>query len=167
MEKKNRGIPRINMGGASLLVVFLILCLSVFAALTLSTAKRERNAVRELAERRQAYFEASNRSEYLISWIDGILQEEYSQSGDGWMQSAGHRIEEEGNALDSVEIFVDVSGEVPEISWQYAMDSRQNLLVELLLQEPEAEGQLYRIKTWKTAQRETWEGDDTLTLILQ
>ena len=60
MKKRNAGIPT-SVGGCSLLVIFGVLCLTVLALLSLSTA---------LAEKREA--EASARAVH--AWYDADLQ---------------------------------------------------------------------------------------------
>lgn len=62
MNKEKRKFGFINMGTASLLVVFLTLCLVTFAMLTLSTAKSDYEFSKKLAERTTAYYEELNTS---------------------------------------------------------------------------------------------------------
>lgn len=57
MNKEKRKFGFVNMGTASLLVVFLTLCLVAFAMLSLSTAKNDYEFSKKLAERSTAYYE--------------------------------------------------------------------------------------------------------------
>ena len=48
MSSENKKAPSIHLGTSSLLVVFLVLCLAVFAALSLSTARRDAKASEQI-----------------------------------------------------------------------------------------------------------------------
>ena len=63
MKDKNSRTPILNIGTSSLLIIFVILCLVVFAALALSSAKSDLQFSEDLAQRKTAYYEASYRAE--------------------------------------------------------------------------------------------------------
>ena len=91
MRRKTKVSFPVSIGAASLLVVFLVLCIATFAGLTLSAAKSDENAAVQLAERRSAYYEASNRSESLVQLVANAAED---ASGANWMQDAAASIEE-------------------------------------------------------------------------
>ena len=62
MKDKNSRTPILNIGTSSLLIIFVILCLVVFAALALSSAKSDLQFSEDLAQRKTAYYEASYRA---------------------------------------------------------------------------------------------------------
>ena len=60
MKRKKRGsYPGIQIGTSYLLVIFVILCLVIFATLSLSSAKRDQSYSQQLADRETAYCEAN------------------------------------------------------------------------------------------------------------
>ena len=91
MRRKSKVSFPVSIGAASLLVAFLVLCIATFAGLTLSAAKSDENAAVQLAERRSAYYEASNRSESLVQLVANAAED---ASGANWMQDAAASVEE-------------------------------------------------------------------------
>ena len=69
-EKGATGIGFINMGTSLLLVVFVVLCLVVFAVLSISTAQADYNLSSNQAELTSQYYEACNAAEELLAVID-------------------------------------------------------------------------------------------------
>ena len=57
MNKNEQKFGFVNLGTASLLVVFLTLCLVAFGMLSLSTAKSDYEFSKKLAERTSTYYE--------------------------------------------------------------------------------------------------------------
>ena len=70
MNKEKKGVPFLNIGSSSLLVVFLVLCLVIFAVLTLTGAQSDYRFSRRLADRRTAYYAACNQAEEQIASLD-------------------------------------------------------------------------------------------------
>ncbi|MDD3402354.1 MAG: hypothetical protein PHQ72_03205 [Hespellia sp.] len=59
MNKERRSYPVIHIGTSFLLVIFIVLCLVIFAVLSLSSALRDQNYVEKEAARQTAYYEAN------------------------------------------------------------------------------------------------------------
>jgi len=126
MKAKKNLVPSSNIGIASLLVIFLILCLVVFAALSLSTARNDYNHSVNLAEHKTAYYEASNTSEKIVS----IIAKEGSDKA-----AINDELESEG-----IDVDVSVSGGVA--TWSVPVSDTQSLSVELGCSD-------LKIKKWK------------------
>ena len=62
-----------NIGTSLLLVIFLVLCLSVFAVLSLSTAQSDYNLTLQQAEHTSAYYTACSKAEEKLKKIDSFL----------------------------------------------------------------------------------------------
>ena len=54
-------------GAVSLVMIFCVLCLAVFAVLTLATADRERNLAQLTAQRAEAYYEADRQATEVLA----------------------------------------------------------------------------------------------------
>lgn len=65
MAKRNASGPPAAVGGSSLLVIFAVLCLTVFALLTLSTAAADGRLSRDAADAVEAYYQADSQAEAL------------------------------------------------------------------------------------------------------
>ena len=72
MKKNQTSVKMNNFGIASLLSAFIILCLVVFAILTLSTAKSDYEHSRVAASHKTEYYEACNTSEDIIAVISTV-----------------------------------------------------------------------------------------------
>lgn len=64
--KKRNNIP-LPVGGASLIMTFFVLCLSVFGIIAYMSAKRDYNLSLKTAENVSAYYTAQNTAEELLS----------------------------------------------------------------------------------------------------
>lgn len=65
MAKRGTSGPPAAVGGSSLLVIFAVLCLTVFALLTLSTAAADGRLSQEAAEAVEVYYQADSQAEAL------------------------------------------------------------------------------------------------------
>jgi len=115
MSKRKSLAPSSNIGTASLLVIFLILCLVVFAALSLSTARNDYKHSVNLAEHKAAYYEASNSSEEIVAIVARVGGDEASINKE--INKAG------------IDVDVSVSGGIAE--WSVPISEAQSLSVEL------------------------------------
>jgi len=80
MKKNNTPAFFLNMGTSSLLVIFLVLFLAIFATLSLSDAKGDYDASVQLAVQKQAYYDACATSELALARIDDILAQHHATS---------------------------------------------------------------------------------------
>lgn len=67
-EKKQRFSPPM-VGGSSLLIIFAVLCLTVLALLSLSTARNNDRLSRASAENVTAYYAADTQAEEILAWL--------------------------------------------------------------------------------------------------
>lgn len=65
-----------NIGTSSLILIFIVLCLAVFAVLSLEHAKREDLFSQKSAKAVQEYYRADAEGEKFLQEIDRIVQEE-------------------------------------------------------------------------------------------
>ena len=88
-KKKQFGM---NIGSASILLVFVILCLVSFAVLYIVSANADSKLSSRVLERTTAYYDACNQAEQSLAGIDKILQRIYasSESEEAYFASVGH-----------------------------------------------------------------------------
>lgn len=65
----------INVGGASILVIFIILCLTTFATLSLVSANADLRLTEKAAKATTEYYAADTRAEETLALIDAMLQD--------------------------------------------------------------------------------------------
>ena len=83
MKSKRYGV---NIGSSSILVIFVVVCLVSFAALSIVSANSDYRLTQKMADRQTLYYQACNDAYQTLSDIDatlcalynsGITQEEY------------------------------------------------------------------------------------------
>ena len=81
-EKRGFSVPVV--GGSSLLVIFAVLCLTVLAMLSLSTARSSAELSRASADAAAAYYEADAQAEEILARLrGGEAPEGVTSGGDG------------------------------------------------------------------------------------
>ncbi len=152
--------PVINTGSISLLVTFIVLCLSIFAALSLSGALREYQYSQRIAQHNTDYYLAVDTATDMLRSIDNILSSAYSQDPEHYYETAREQL---APIVDATENFT--SGH-PSVIYEVSIGSSQALRVVLALNPP---GQMqegyYRITSWQEVTTTQWDGDDSLNLM--
>lgn len=150
MKRKN--YPITNIGSSSLLVIFIILCLVTFGALSITSANRDYQHSRTIADRTTAYYEASNQAERKLAEIDALLAE-FLPTGEKELESA----------LRSIDVSMTDSH---TLEYTIPIDERQQLQVGLEIREPSREGEaFYRITCWRSIRTKPWNEDTTFHLM--
>lgn len=88
-KKKQFGM---NIGSASILLVFVILCLISFSVLSIVSANADSKLSGRVLERTTAYYNACNQAEQSLAGMDKTLQRIYasSESEEAYFTSVGH-----------------------------------------------------------------------------
>lgn len=88
-KKKQFGM---NIGSASILLVFVILCLVSFAVLSIVSANADSRLSTRVLERTTAYYTACNQAEQSLAGMDHTLRRIYesSDSEEAYFASVGH-----------------------------------------------------------------------------
>ncbi len=124
--KKSYGM---NIGTSSVMLIFFVLCLVSFAALTLSSALADRSLTEKSEEKTSGYYEACNIAEERLCEIDEELSDAY-ESG----MSRAEYFKKFGNT----------------VNFNVAISDTRSLYVELEVVYPvkDKEG-YYNISTWQ------------------
>ncbi|MDR3728973.1 MAG: hypothetical protein Q3X94_04255 [Oscillospiraceae bacterium] len=134
MAKRNASGPPAAVGGSSLLVIFAVLCLTVFALLTLSTAAADGRLSQEAADAVEAYYQADSQAEALWARLRaGERPEEVTETA-----------EDAGSTL--YEYTVPVS-------------QGQELRVSLRLEDG-----IWTVVQWQAVSTADWQADEDLTV---
>lgn len=158
MEKKN--YPAVNIGSASMLVIFIILCLVTFSVLSVASTNSDRTYAQNVADRTEQYYNACNKAEEVLAAIDSVISASYRQYGADYLK--------EGAALLPASLS-DVpleSADFPVISFSVRLNESQELFVAFKLQTPsDSASALYQILSWKEISTEDWNYDEPLNLM--
>ncbi|MCI8639128.1 MAG: hypothetical protein HFG41_08310 [Coprococcus sp.] len=173
--KKNK-FPLTNIGTVSLLMIFIVLCMVTFAALSLSSAASDARSGQRIAEHSQDYYAASNEAEEVLASLDDVFAKAYAQARttEDYYQLILEALpsevqpEQEGEAGSSDKTFSD--GRTLIVSYQIEINDSQALKVrvgvfplEELAKEDSAS--FYKILAWQKVITKTWEGDNSIQLI--
>lgn len=83
MKTKKQSYPPLQIGTSFMLVIFIILCMVVFAVLSLSTAQKDYEYSQKNAIRTTEFYEANNLAEEQLAEIDSQLHHEASETDYG------------------------------------------------------------------------------------
>lgn len=140
-KNKSNGFP--NIGLSSLLIVFLILCLTTFALLALSTAKSDDTLSKKLADHRTDYYAASSQAEEILAQIDAILEQKQNQSLAGT----------DFSNIDNTSISINTEENLDVLSYSVPMKNDRILSVKLQITGPEESEHYYKILEWKVSEK--------------
>lgn len=123
-------------GAVSLVMIFCVLCMAVFAVLTLSTAVREQGLAELTAQRAAEYYEADRQAAEIAAALIA------------------------GEAVEDAEVSYSFVPEGTEASYTVPAGGELLLEVRLLLT-----GSGYEVLTWRTIYAGDWVPDDTMELL--
>lgn len=142
MKAERRSVG-INVGSASIVMIFAVLCLTVFSTLSFVTANHERKLAEKSALAVQQYYEADWQCEELYQQIIQCLQ-----SGGGIEQ------------LEALVVQVEEADGVQYVNYAADIDAEQQLQVCLAIW-PDGSVQT---KQWKVVATREWEYDDGIAV---
>lgn len=133
----------VNVGSSSLLLIFVVLCLVSFAALSIVSSNADYKLGRKVMDRTKSYYEMSNKAQEAIAGIDETLEAAYTAAAgdeDAYFAKVGHTI-----------------------SFNYQLSDLQDLEIALEVLYPEKAGDTYyRITSYKVVTREDIAYDNSL-----
>lgn len=148
MEQNERKSSGINIGSASIIMVFSVLCLTIFAVLTFLTANNEYKLAEKSALNMQTYYAADAGAVVTEGKIREVIDNNPNPS------SAIEEIE----ALD-IGVTGSIESDGCHFSYAEVMDDDQEIQVELLLQD----GNL-KILKWELVNVAEWSADGEVHL---
>lgn len=128
MKSKKDPISFLNMGTSSLLVIFLVLSIAIFATLALSSAKNDIDFSKQLAQQKQAYYEACSQSELILAQIDSLLAKHASQS-ENTQEYFDKTLSSLDNEIENVSIETQAAEDCLTLSWQIPFSETRMLSV--------------------------------------
>ncbi len=163
MEKNKHNSFGMGVGATSILMIFVLLCLVVFAMLSLVNANADKKLNDRLASRTKAYYSACDKAETLLEDVDCSLEQLYLENPEpedylvaclSYLNGAG------GVAVPEED------GTGARFSFSVIISDEQHLsVVADVPKEPSAGGQYYTIKAWQTMARQVWEPDTKLPVM--
>ncbi len=142
MKQKRYGV---NVGSSSLLIIFVVVCLVSFAALSIVSANSDYKLTKRMAERETNYYAACNDANQTLADIDRTLQSVYENS-------------------DTEDDFYALAGRTK--SFTYPVSDIQSLKVVIAIHYPASDSDaLYSVTEWRIITTGTLEYDESLPVV--
>lgn len=154
---QERKMPFLGIGAASIVLVLAIVCLSVFATLTLSSAQGDYTLSKKNLDRTTSYYKANNRVNEKIGQIDKRLWDLYRRSKN--KKSYMKRVKKSISAIEGVSYHK----KEKTIIFQQKITEKQEILVKLKVKYPTKKKDIcYEVLQWKKESTGSWNRDDSL-----
>ena len=162
--ERNRNVfPGVGIGATSILIIFVLLCLVVFAMLSFVNANADRKLNRKLADRTQAYYEACEKAEALLEDIDLHLEQFYLENRGTYLSSCLSYLENAGGITG-----IDEEEQAVNFLFSVTVNDTQYLSVSISIPDTPAPGEhYYTITDWQTKSSQAWEPDTHLPVFSQ
>lgn len=158
MDNKKK-FPVTNIGTATLLMIFIILCMVTFAVLSLSEAAKDRSFSRQLADQTTDYYTACGDAEKMLSDIDSAISDtkKTGLSGNEYYEAIAEKLTDQDR--------VKANGDT--ISYSTPVNDRLVLAVSLRIAAPGEtfSGQNFKILSWEETQANKWNGNNSVELM--
>lgn len=167
MKKKTAAYPAFHAGVSLLLVIFIILCLVVLAALSLSSALRDHSYAQKEAQKVTNFYKADTSAVHVLRSIDehfSSLCEEGYTDRDKMIE----RLSEIDYPEHTVVTFSESAHSPLWIQADYTIpiNEQQSLSVCLLLDlSHNLENGNYEIVSWQESLSDAWNGNDSLPVL--
>ncbi len=162
-EKNRNSSFGMGVGATSILMIFVLLCLVVFAMLSLVNANADKKLNDRLANRTKAYYAACDKAETLLEDLDGHLEELYldNPEAEDYYQACLSYLDGAGGVAAP-----EKDGTGVRFSFSVIINDEQHLSVTASVpKEPEAGGSYYTVRAWQTMARQAWEPDTKLPVM--
>lgn len=154
---KERKMPFLGIGAASIILVLAIVCLSVFATLTLSSAQGDYTLSKKNLDRTTSYYKATNLVNEKISQIDEKLWNVYRRSKN--KKSYMKRVKKSVSTIEGVSYH----NKKKTVEFQQEITGSQRISVKLKIKYPTKKNDIcYEVIQWKNESIGAWNKDDSL-----
>ncbi len=145
MDKQSRRGRSFSIGITSIAVIFTVVCLTIFAVLSVSTATQERKLSERYADAVSVYWLADAKCTALANEF-GALWERNAPASDYEALAAAHNAQVEG------------SGDAVYVYFHEPVDEQNSLVVTLRI------GERFEVLQWRQLFTGDWEADSSLDL---
>ncbi len=145
MDSKRQGF---SVGITSIAVIFTVVCLTIFAVLSVSTAAQEKDLAEKYAESVSEYWAA-----------DAKCTEIVNELGKLWEEGAGSSAILETAAAEGIETYED--GNVIYVYFEEPVNDSNSIAVSLEI------GDEFRVTGWQEIYTGDWDADMGLDLFIQ
>ncbi len=145
---KSRGT---GLGGTLILMVFVVVCLAVFSALSFVTARADLALSEKNTAALEAYYTADAAAQAKLARIDECLLQA-AKKGGNYRQNAAELLTQ----LPDLVYQAGAGSEGDRVAFEIKVDEVRVLYVELAIL-PSGQSQRYRVLAYKTVNNSSWE----------
>jgi Tfp pilus assembly protein PilN len=142
-----------SIGTVSLLMIWIVLCMVIFAMLSLTTATRDYGFTQTLAQHTTDYYESVSQAQEQVAQLDELMA-----------QAPAENYYEAIEAALPSSVTASYEGEHLVLSFQTTAGQSQSLDVSLRVYGPTSTPR-YDIIVWRAKQTAQWQTDNTLVLL--
>lgn len=162
MKENKKNYPSVQFGTSMMLVVFMVLCLTAFAALSLSSALKNYSCSQKAAQKTTDYYQADAKANRKLEEIADTLKSAYLSSPESYSAFALDSL----SRIEDINITEGEAQHFPQVSFEVPINDSQALAVRLMLNGTSpSENSLFIISSWKEVSTEEWNSSTTLPVI--
>lgn len=131
----------ISVGGPTIIMIFVVLCLTTLGTLSLVTANADLKLTQKTVVNTEEFYAADNLGEQFLSQIDEALNQ--TDSADLIAEIPGTSLKKNAYGFLSISHIIEIN-------------DRQTLIIELTTDVGPADAANYSIKSWKVVNNDYW-----------
>lgn len=145
----------LSTGTASIVLIFVLLCLLTFSVLSMVSAKADLNLSTKSAKRTTEYYQAENKANDILADITKSLSSHAGSSS--FLSDVRSDLEgKDGITFTSSD----------RLQYHVTINENQNLFISLQIFSGSADhGSLYQINTWKTENIHDWDNNTSVPVL--
>ncbi len=151
-KRRNTNLAPAQIGLSLILVIFIVLCLVIFATLSLVTANQEEKHASKVADNVSVYYQADSLANEKLEEISTAITDLDSNTS-----SAG--------VVSTLESIDEITIDYPIISYAIPISDDKELSVVCEVQSNESNKLVCKITTWEERLINNFSGNDTLPLL--
>ncbi len=153
---KNRIQMGIGAGGPTIIMIFVVLCLTTLGTLSLVTANADMKLTLKTAESIRAFYIADNLGEDFLAEVDSALKNARNEQDRDFTLTALKNL----SAIPGLLVDND-SSDFIQLSYNIRIDEARSLLIQLEVTDPVSDPlKRYRIMAWKVVSDGFWNYED-------
>ncbi len=156
-------ISGLGVGTSSILMIFVLLCLVVFAVLSFVSANADWKLNDKLAKRTSAYYEACEKAQDFLEEIDSRLDKLYMENPSMDQYTSACR-----SYLETIAGHTSLESDSDRFSFYFTetLSDEQYLAVTISIPfSPVPGGHYYKITAWQTKASQAWDPDTHLNVL--
>jgi len=165
IKTRKTSYPPINIGTSFMLMIFIVLCMVIFATLSFSGALKDVSYSTKNADRTTAYYTASNRAERILSRIGTVLSQAEANEKQTLLEDLSVELASDSSDVAGIALTVEPLSSTDGLSVSYLVPIRDGEAIQVVLEIQDGTQLPYTVTTWKQISTLEWTGSQTLPVL--